>query len=119
MPQGRENKMADNTPTNQTDADRIATFVDHVEAIDSTDLANVADAQVQKNIVDWGFVSYVESFADAGTAVIDGHVLTMDVEIEIHMNDGGTVRLDVVVKASDEDGIFGLKDIAPKVAAQV
>ncbi len=111
--------MADDALAAQTTADRIATFVGHVEAIDSTDLANVAGPSIQNRVVDWGFVSYVESFADAGTTTVDGHVLTMEAHVEIHLRDGGVIRSDVVVTASDEDGIFGLKDIVAKETAQV
>lgn len=110
---GREKQMADTTASTRSEADRVAAFIRQVEALDAVDLANVARGGIQTKVVDWGFVSHVESFPVDGTVACHGNTLTMQSNVEVHMRDGGVIRLDVVVVGDDEDDLLGLKDIRP------
>lgn len=108
--------MTDTALTAQAEADRIAAFVDHIEGIDAVDLSNVSSGGISSRVVDFGFVSHVRSFANSGTAIIDGSTLTMQAYVEIHMNDQSVIHMDVTVVGDDEDGLLGLKDIRPVTA---
>jgi len=105
--------MTDTTLIAQAEADRIAAFVGHVEAIDAVDLDNVASCGIHSKVVDFGFVTYVESFPDTTRTVIDGSTITMGAHLQIHLNDGGTISMDVTVVGDDSDGVIGLRDIRP------
>ncbi len=105
--------MTDTALAVQTEADRIARFVGHVESIDACDLDNVASGGIRSKVVDFGFVTYVESFPDTTCTVIDGDTITMGAHLQIHLNDGGTISMDVTVVGDDSDDIVGLKDIRP------
>jgi hypothetical protein len=105
--------MTDTAQTAQAEADRIAAFVGHVESIDAVDLDNVASGGIHARVVDFGFVSYVESFPDTTRATIDGSTITMGAHLQIHLNDGGVINMDVTVTGDDSDDVIGLRDIRP------
>lgn len=103
--------MADTAVADQALTDRIARFVGYVEAIDSIDLMNVGSGGVSSRLVDYGFISYVESFADTTTTIVDGSTITMGGHLQIHLNDGSVISMDVTVSGNDDDDIIGLTDI--------
>lgn len=96
-----------------------AAILTQVEGIDTMDLGMVGDGTFTSIVRDWAEISHIEVMPLADSLERDGAEIRIKGDLTITYADGGEVDRTISIRASDEEDVFGLRNIAlePLLAA--